>query len=102
VARVLVEVTDLVEFLQRRESVSGVQRVIAETVPLLGDATPIVLDRHRGVFVALTPDERAALVDRGARLPDRAVTAAAATACLARAGRRRGHRHPLPGRGLDQ
>lgn len=84
-SRVLVEVTDLVEFLQRRESVSGVQRVIAETVPLLDEGTPIVLDRGRGVFVALTPAERAALIDRGARLPDRAVTAQAATACLARA-----------------
>lgn len=83
--RVLVEVTDLVEFLQRRESVSGVQRVIAETVPLLGDITPIVLDRRRGVFVALTADECDALIHRGARLPDRAVTAEAATACLARA-----------------
>ena len=37
----LLDVTDLVEFLQRRESVSGVQRVIAETAPLmLGDTAP--------------------------------------------------------------
>jgi hypothetical protein len=40
------DVTDLVEFLQRRESVSGVQRVIAQTVPLLlALGTPVVLDR---------------------------------------------------------
>lgn len=84
-ARVLVEVTDLVEFLQRRESVSGVQRVIAETTPLLQDTTAVVLDRRRGVFVALTPQERVALIERGARLPDRAATAQAATACLDRA-----------------
>ncbi len=36
---VLIDVTDLVEFLQRRESVSGVQRVVAETAPLLTRAT---------------------------------------------------------------
>ena len=38
--RVLVDVTDLVEFLQRKESVSGVQRVIAETAPLILAADP--------------------------------------------------------------
>lgn len=84
-ARVLVEVTDLVEFLQRRESVSGVQRVIAETTPLLRDVTAILLDRRRGVFVALTQDEQVALIDQGARVPDRAATAHRASACVARA-----------------
>ena len=90
--RVLLDVTDLVEFLQRRESVSGVQRVIAETAPLLvtsRDATPVLLDRHRGVFVALTPDERQALVMQGAGSsnlnPDRDHLAHVATACIARA-----------------
>ena len=60
-AGTLLDVTDLVEFLQRQESVSGVQRVIAETVPLMVDADPtarcIVLDRARGVFVTLTDAE---------------------------------------------
>ncbi len=28
-----IDVTDLVEFLQRKESVSGVQRVVVETTP---------------------------------------------------------------------
>ena len=54
----LLDVTDLIEFFQRRESVSGVQRVIAETAPLLLAADPyllaVILDRPRGVFVALT------------------------------------------------
>jgi len=103
---VLVDVSDLVEFLQRRESVSGVQRVIAETVPLLTGPGPsqsdpiaaqalqltwtaVVLDRGRGCFVALTDQERAALLDRGARsagdLAPRAELAAQASACLERA-----------------
>ena len=57
----LLDVTDLIEFFQRRESVSGVQRVIAETAPLLLAADPyllaVILDRPRGVFVALTRAE---------------------------------------------
>ena len=89
----LLDVTDLVEFLQRRESVSGVQRVLAETVPLLldrdPDARPVVLDRPRGVFVALDAAETQGLLRTGARsdspLTDREALAAAATACLARA-----------------
>jgi glycosyltransferase involved in cell wall biosynthesis len=89
----LLEVTDLVEFLQRQESVSGVQRVIAETAPLLLAADPharaVVLDRGRGVLVALTADETRALIALGAGshnpAPDRGALAAAATACLARA-----------------
>ena len=67
---VLVDVTDLIEFLQRQESVSGVQRVIAEVAPLLGDFEPtefVVLDRHRGLFVALFPAEVSTLIARGAR-----------------------------------
>lgn len=65
-----VDVTDLVEFLQRRESVSGVQRVIAETAPLLVDlpgAVCVFLDRSRGVFTALTPAEQQVLIHDGAR-----------------------------------
>ena len=68
--RVLLDVTDLVEFLQRQESVSGVQRVVAETVPLLigfPNHSPILLDRHRGEFVELTASESEALIDQGAR-----------------------------------
>ncbi len=80
------------EFLQRRESVSGVQRVIAETVPLLmevdTDVTPIVLDRPRGVFVALSASEVDILLRRGAQATStvpRDALAAAADACLVRA-----------------
>lgn len=63
----LIDVTDLVEFLEREESVSGVQRVVAEVAPLLSDTTPVVLDRGRGVFIALTPTEKAQVIDTGAR-----------------------------------
>ena len=65
----LLDVTDLIEFFQRRESVSGVQRVIAETAPLLLAADPyllaVVLDRPRGVFVALTRVEVAQFFGAG-------------------------------------
>jgi len=91
----LLDVTDLVEFLQRRESVSGVQRVIAETAPLmLGDNAPapaaaVILDRPRGVFVTLTAAETQALIMTGAAshnsAPDRDAIAAAASAALQRA-----------------
>jgi glycosyltransferase involved in cell wall biosynthesis len=63
----LIDVTDLVEFLEREESVSGVQRVVAEVAPLLPDTTPVVLDRGRGVFIALTPAEKAQVIDTGVR-----------------------------------
>lgn len=67
-----IDVTDLVEFLQRKESVSGVQRVIAETVPLLleredSSTRPILLDRSRGVFVELTLNQSATLLLGGVR-----------------------------------
>ena len=88
----LLDVTDLIEFLQRRESVSGVQRVIAETAPLLirgaeHPAVPVILDRPSGRFVALTGDEISAMLDaRGsATTPDRDATAAVATGALSRA-----------------
>ncbi len=65
----LLDVTDLIEFFQRREAVSGVQRVIAETAPLLLDADPyllaVVLDRPRGMFVALTRVEVAQFFGAG-------------------------------------
>ena len=67
---VLLDVTDLVEFLERQESVSGVQRVVAETAPLLLtelQATCVFLDRPRGEFVALTESEQDTLVDQGTR-----------------------------------
>ncbi len=93
VVPLLLDVTDLVEFYQRHESVSGVQRVIAEVAPRLladrvavgaGPATAVVLDRSRGVFVPLTTTEATALI--GPPTPtDRAAVAAAATACLGRA-----------------
>jgi len=90
--RILVDVTDLVEFLQRRESVSGVQRVIAETAPLILAADPqaavVVLDRPRGVFVELTSTETDVLVRRGVTaggVVDRDQLAAAASGALTRA-----------------
>ena len=65
-SRTWIDVTDLIEFWQREESVSGVQRVIARTAPLLLDqiegSQAIVLDRSRGVFVALKGKEQADLL----------------------------------------
>ena len=91
-ARVLFDVTDLVEFLQRQESVSGVQRVVAETVPLLISApghSSVLLDRHRGEFVKLTPSESETLILQGARAQstqiDRAHLSSIAAATIPRA-----------------
>ena len=86
----LLDVTDLVEFAQRRESVSGVQRVIAETVPLLLEqyqSSCVFLDRSRGVFIELDADETDVLIREGARTgsgQSRDHLAAAATATLQR------------------
>ncbi|HEY7823526.1 MAG TPA: glycosyltransferase [Acidimicrobiia bacterium] len=86
----LLDVTDLVEFLQRRESVSGVQRVVAETVPLLlerEETRCVFLDRTRGVFIPLTPDEQQILINAGARAQstmDRTHLAEVASAALQR------------------
>lgn len=86
-----IDVTDLVEFLQRRESVSGVQRVIAEATPLLMDShdvRPVVLDRGRGEFIALTNQESSTLLTEGARSSrsaNRDLLATTANATLARA-----------------
>ena len=90
---VLLDVTDLVEFLQRQESVSGVQRVIAETAPILLRDIPglevVILDRSRGVFVRLSEPETDVLIRHGAaasiRAADREQLAQVAGACLARA-----------------
>ena len=92
-AGTLLDVTDLVEFLQRQESVSGVQRVIAETAPLLLAAdpaiTPVLLDRSRGELVALTASEIDVLIRTGAASgsagPDRAYLAGVASGAIARA-----------------
>ena len=56
----VVDVTDVLEFWTRRESPSGVQRVIIESMPALArqGAVAIALDRARGVFVLLTADEQ--------------------------------------------
>ena len=90
---VLLEVTDLVEFLQRQESVSGVQRVIAETAPLMLAAdprvVPVLLDRSRGELVPLSVGEVDTLIRTGAGAShaqaDRAGLPAAATAAIERA-----------------
>ena len=91
-AGTLLDVTDLVEFLQREESVSGVQRVVAAIVPLILDtddqARVVLLDRPRGVFIALSASEVVELIRSGVAAhggADRGALAAAATACLARA-----------------
>jgi glycosyltransferase involved in cell wall biosynthesis len=92
-AGTLLDVTDLVEFLQRQESVSGVQRVIAETAPLMLAAdpgiVPVLLDRTRGELVPLSGPEVDALVRTGvgAAAPDqdRARLAAVASAAIERA-----------------
>jgi glycosyltransferase involved in cell wall biosynthesis len=90
--RVLIDVTDLVEFLQRQESVSGVQRVIAETVPILVEqfhCELVILDRPRGEFVQLSHTEQAGLISQGARAvsvsTDRSVLAALARDTIERA-----------------
>lgn len=61
-----IDVTDLIEFWQREESVSGVQRVIARTAPIICEQEPnttaIMLDRSRGVFVALSAAEQQQLL----------------------------------------
>lgn len=89
---VLLDVTDLVEFLQREESVSGVQRVIAEVSPSLIEqvaCVPVILDRRRGCFVALTQEEVGVLIAHGARSdspnPSRPQLAQAATKAVERA-----------------
>jgi len=82
-----IDVTDLIEFWQRGESVSGVQRVIARTAPLILQAVPnsraIMLDRSRGVFVALTPAEQVELLPTQESV-DRQHMATAARALSAR------------------
>ena len=83
-----IDVTDLVEFWMREESVSGVQRVIARTAPILlrdvPEAAAMVLDRTRGAFVALSDAERNALLPAGPPAPP-AVMAASAREALLRA-----------------
>ncbi|MDC3376519.1 glycosyltransferase family 4 protein [Candidatus Nanopelagicales bacterium] len=88
---VFIDVTDLAEFLERQESVSGVQRVVVEVVPLLVQqpgAACVLLDRSRGVFVELTEDEKQTLIDRGVRncsTLDRVNLANVSSQCLERA-----------------
>jgi glycosyltransferase involved in cell wall biosynthesis len=66
VSRTWIDVTDLIEFWQRQESVSGVQRVIARTAPILlahiPESAAIMLDRGRGVFVQLSRAEQQQLL----------------------------------------
>ncbi len=66
-----IDVTDLVEFLQRKESVSGVQRVVVETTPRIlatdNNAHAVVLDRTRGAFIALNAQEQQNLITTGVR-----------------------------------
>lgn len=65
-SRTWIDVTDLIEFWQREESVSGVQRVIARTAPLIleqgSNTAAIMLDRSRGEFVELSETEQRQLL----------------------------------------
>ena len=84
------DVTDLVEFLQRRESVSGVQRVVVETTPRIlaadSNAHAVILDRARGCFVELTAQEQRDLITMGVRAnPNREELSQQASASLGRA-----------------
>ncbi|MDA9802846.1 glycosyltransferase family 4 protein [bacterium] len=68
--RSYLDVTDLIEFLTRSESPSGVQRVVAEVAPLLMasiGARSVLLDRSRGAFVELDPGESHELLTHGVR-----------------------------------
>lgn len=62
-----IDVTDLVEFLAQGSTVSGVQRVEANLIPLLltDNSRAVILDRSRGVFVALTDSETDQLIRHG-------------------------------------
>ena len=62
-----IDVTDLVEFIASGSTVSGVQRVEAQLVPLLieGDSCAVFLDRTRGEFVELTTTEVIELLHDG-------------------------------------
>lgn len=89
-AETYIDVTDLVEFLQRKESVSGVQRVVVEATPRIlatdGNAHTVVLDRTRGVFIALNAQEQQELITYGVRSnPNRDELAQQATLTLNRA-----------------
>ena len=79
----LLDVTDFVEFLSRSESVSGVQRVVAELAPRLQKTQAVVLDRARGEFIVLTGQERQLVSSLGDH--DRAHLAEQANAILTRA-----------------
>jgi len=84
------DVTDLVEFLQRKESVSGVQRVVVETTPRILEthdkSQAVILDRARGLFIQLTKSECHSLIFDGVRTnSDRDSLAQAADACIDRA-----------------
>ena len=89
-AATYIDVTDLVEFLQRKESVSGVQRVVVETTPRIlatdSNAHAVVLDRTRGFFIALNAQEQQELITVGVRTnPNRDELAQQATRTLKRA-----------------
>jgi len=84
------DVTDLVEFLQRKESVSGVQRVVVETTPRILEthdkSQAVILDRARGLFIQLTKSECHSLIFDGVRTnSDRDSLAHSANACIDRA-----------------
>ena len=66
-----VDVTDVVEFFTRKESPSGVQRVVLGVLPALMEsgARLMVLDSSRGLFVELVDQEKAFFAD-ASEIPD--------------------------------
>lgn len=68
------DITDLLEFYARRESSSGVQRVIEGVTPHLVEAglSPVSLDRSRGVLVEMDPQSVRSMIEAGDERDERA------------------------------
>lgn len=71
------DITDLLEFYVRRESSSGVQRVIEGVTPHLLEAglRPVSLDRSRGVLVEIDPQSVRSIIEAGDERDERAGSA---------------------------
>ena len=71
------DITDLLEFYARRESSSGVQRVIEGVTPHLLEAglRPVSLDRKRGVLVEIDPHNVRSMIEAADERNERASAA---------------------------
>ena len=71
------DITDLLEFYSRRESSSGVQRVIEGVAPHLLEAglRPVSLDRKRGVLVEIDPQSVRSMIEATDERSERASAA---------------------------